>query len=175
MPIRSGGSRGLWRLVFDQRKKNKMKRRRARTAYTNWDNLMKKWSGTSRWWEVDKDWIKFVSAVEEGKQSSEAPEAKNKTNVEDEHRKRNISIETMGSLLGQPDKSPAPGGLCAGCQLDHGRRKINNQKLGEANFVGNPFNELNGGFERSPQRTHGYDGDQERDEIKGKMMQLRKK
>ena len=32
--------------------------------HTNWDNLMMKWSGCQRWWEVPNDWKSFVKTAE---------------------------------------------------------------------------------------------------------------
>ena len=37
-----------------------MKKRRARARYTNWDNLLTRWSISKSWWQVDKDCDSFV-------------------------------------------------------------------------------------------------------------------
>ena len=42
-----------------------MKRRRSGVAHTNWDNLLMKWNGCKRWWELSKDWKSFVKTAEE--------------------------------------------------------------------------------------------------------------
>ena len=34
-------------------------------VHTNWDNLMMKWSGCQRWWEVSNDWKSLVKTAEE--------------------------------------------------------------------------------------------------------------
>ena len=34
-------------------------------VHTNWDNLLMKWSGSKRWWDVSDDWTGFVKTAEE--------------------------------------------------------------------------------------------------------------
>ena len=42
-----------------------MKRRRTGAACTNEDNMLSRWSGSRRSWEMDKDWDSFVCAAEQ--------------------------------------------------------------------------------------------------------------
>ena len=71
-----------------------MKRRRTGAACTNEDNMLSRWSGSRRSWEMDKDWDSFVCAAE---QVSEGSLQKDKngdnellktTSGEDENRKK---------------------------------------------------------------------------------------
>ena len=56
--------------ILDPRNQNKMKRRRAGGAHTNWDNLWTKWSGSQRWWEGLGDWKRFIKTAEETRKRS---------------------------------------------------------------------------------------------------------
>ena len=51
--------------VMDPKNQDWMKRRRAGVVHTHFDNLMMKWSGCQRWWEVSNDWKSFVKTAEE--------------------------------------------------------------------------------------------------------------
>ena len=82
-------------------------------TYTNWDNLLTKWSGNMRWWETHKDWSSFACGAEEisirllkkdKKEGYECHNIKMLKNEEDEDRKKGGSkekrhIEKVGSLL----------------------------------------------------------------------------
>ena len=45
--------------VLDPKNQDRMRRRRSGVVHTNWDNLMVKWSGSQRWWEVSNDWKSY--------------------------------------------------------------------------------------------------------------------
>ena len=51
--------------ILDPKNQDRMKRRRAGVVHTNWDNLMMRWSGCQRWWEVSNDWKSFAKTAEE--------------------------------------------------------------------------------------------------------------
>ena len=51
--------------ILDPKNQDRMKRRKAGVVHTNWDNLMVRWSGSQRWWEVSNDWKSFVKTAEE--------------------------------------------------------------------------------------------------------------
>ena len=57
--------RSICARILDPENQDRMKRRRAGVVHTNWDNLMVKWSGSQRWWEVSKDWKSFVQTAED--------------------------------------------------------------------------------------------------------------
>ena len=50
--------------ILDPQNHDKVRRRRAGVVHTNWDNLWMKWTGCQRWWEVSKDWKRFVKTAE---------------------------------------------------------------------------------------------------------------
>ena len=50
---------------MDPQNQDSMKRRRAVVVDTNWDNLMMKWSGIQRWWQVSNDWKSLVKTAED--------------------------------------------------------------------------------------------------------------
>ena len=51
--------------ILDLTNQDRMKTRRACVVHTNWDNLMMKWSGCQRLWEVSNDRKSFVKTAEE--------------------------------------------------------------------------------------------------------------
>ena len=51
--------------ILDPKNQDRMNRRRAGVVHANWDNLMLKWSGSQKWWEVSKDGISFVKTAED--------------------------------------------------------------------------------------------------------------
>ena len=57
--------RSICARILDPKNQDRMKRRRAGVVHTNWDNLMMKWSGSQRWWEVSNDWKSFVKMAED--------------------------------------------------------------------------------------------------------------
>ena len=48
---------------LDPKIQDRKNRRRAGVVHTNWDNLLLKWSGNQRWWDVSKDWKSFVKTA----------------------------------------------------------------------------------------------------------------
>ena len=57
--------RSICARILDPKNQDRMKRRRAGVVHTIWDNLMMKWSGSQRWWDVSNDWKSFVQTAED--------------------------------------------------------------------------------------------------------------
>ena len=49
--------------TLDPRNQERMKRRKAGVAHTNWDNIWTEWSGNQRWWQSSRDWISFTKTA----------------------------------------------------------------------------------------------------------------
>ena len=50
--------------ILDPKNQDRMKRRKPGVVHTNCDDLMKKWSGCQRWWDVSNDWKSLVKTAE---------------------------------------------------------------------------------------------------------------
>ena len=79
-----------------------MQGRRTGATYTNWENLLTKWSGNTRWWETDKDWNSLVCAAEEVSKrmmkrdmegGNECHKMKVSKNEDDDNRKNEVHKE----------------------------------------------------------------------------------
>ena len=51
--------------ILDLEKQDRIRRRRAGVVHTNWDSLLRKWSGCQTWWRVSNDWRSLVKTAEE--------------------------------------------------------------------------------------------------------------
>ena len=118
--------------VLDPKNQNRMTRRRAGVVHTNWDNLMIKWSGCQRWWEISNDWKSLVKTAEElCKRILRKDEDKNvrgfsltgredvRSKIEEERKYGGKGeAEDLGSRLEQPDEDSDLARLKPDCELD---------------------------------------------------------